>query len=243
MKKLILSNGLQSLVDDIDYEWAKLFSWRESPYGYVTRDSIKKEKTSGSSSVIFIHRQITNAPKGVLVDHRNLNPLDNRRNNLRLCNKSQNAQNGKSHRDSTSSFRGVSWSSGKSLWRSVIFYGKRQIYLGLFDTQEDAALAYDHAALDLFGEFARPNFPDAASRSAPNTRVIRKNCSSGYRGVSWSKGRKKWHAQIQTNKSGKREAFHLGYFVEVIEAAKAYNAAAKQLFGEKARLNQIQVSQ
>jgi hypothetical protein len=121
--------------------------WRVHSDGYV-RDA----------NSIALHREITSAPAGMVVDHINGDPLDNRRENLRVCEHRQNLWNGKPHRDGSSQYRGVSWSRHRKKWRAQI-QGKT---LGHFDTETEAALAYNAAAADRFGQFARPNMVPGA---------------------------------------------------------------------------------
>jgi hypothetical protein len=97
------------------------------------------------------------------VDHRNRDRLDNRRGNLRSATDSQNGANkSKSTTRSHSKFKGVTFHRNTGRWQAAIKHHDRCIYLGLFDAEENAARAYDHAALRIFGEFARPNFPEDA---------------------------------------------------------------------------------
>lgn len=89
------------------------------------------------------------------IDHINGNPLDNRRSNLRLANKSQNAANAKRRADNTSGYKGVSWSRVSKKWRAYTREDGRQKHLGLFDTPEQAHDAYKTATVEVYGEFAR----------------------------------------------------------------------------------------
>jgi hypothetical protein len=96
------------------------------------------------------------------VDHRNGNGLDNRRSNLRKATIAQNNMNRPPQSRNTSGFKGVFWfPKGNKNWRAMVRHEGRLIHLGLFHTREDAAAAYDAAAIDLFGEFARPNFAES----------------------------------------------------------------------------------
>lgn len=126
---------------------------------------------SGRGYVILgsrsLHRLLTQAPPGMVVDHINGDRLDNRLCNLRVCTQAQNLANGRSHRDSASKYRGVSWRPKESSWRAQISVGgQRSRFLGQWATEEDAALAYDQAAREQYGKYARLNFPAAGPSAA-----------------------------------------------------------------------------
>ena len=102
-----------------------------------------------------LHRHITNCPKGMHVDHINGNVLDNRLSNLRICTPSQNQANSKLPKNNTSGYKGVS-KNGDG-WKAKIRVDYAYYYLGTFLTKEEAARAYNAAAIKYFGEFARLN--------------------------------------------------------------------------------------
>ena len=101
-----------------------------------------------------MHRLILQLPpRTPQIDHRNCDGLDNRRKNLRLATPAQNNYNLKTPRHNTSGLKGASWQKRDRKWRALI----QSKWLGCFQTKEEAAAAYDKAACELFGEFARPN--------------------------------------------------------------------------------------
>lgn len=108
----------------------------------------------------YLHGLIMRPPPGFFVDHINGNRADNRRENLRIVTKSQNQMNAKkTTRPKTSQFKGVHWGSQHKMWHAKIKKNQKNIFLGLFKVELSAALAYDKAARNLFGDFAKPNFP------------------------------------------------------------------------------------
>lgn len=146
-KLIPLTQGKFAKVDNEDFDRLKDINWSYSD-GYAINHKL------GS-----MHRYIMNAPSNMLVDHKKLeNTLDNRKENLRLATKSQNASNIKSHVDSTSQYKGVSWRKDTEKWNASITKDGVYYSLGCYSTEEEAALAYDKKALELFGEFARLNF-------------------------------------------------------------------------------------
>lgn len=159
MREIELSQGLVALVDDEDYLWLSQWKWtasRSTNTWYVLRKTPRPER-----KVIYIHRQIMEAPDGLEVDHRNENGLDNQRSNLRLATHSQNKQNRGPQKNNTSGHKGVTWDKQNQRWRAQIKIGSKVRYLGLFDSPEDAGEAYRSAALENQGDFAWRGLVDA----------------------------------------------------------------------------------
>lgn len=156
MKQILLTQGKCAIIDDDDFELVNQYKWCYLGHGggYAVRRSEISKKP------ILLHRFILRLlPKdGIVVDHINGDPLDNRKCNLRVCNKSQNAANSKVPNNSSSGYKGVHWFKRDKNWQSQIKYHQKRYHLGYFDSPEDAARAYDKAALQFFGEFARTNF-------------------------------------------------------------------------------------
>ncbi|MFA6281244.1 MAG: AP2 domain-containing protein [Candidatus Omnitrophota bacterium] len=168
MKTIQLTRGKVALVDDADYEELNKYKWQAKKNKltfYATRTVIIGDIKSSRNPLrkrtsVLMHREIVNAAKGWDVDHANHNGLDNRRTNLRLCSRSENQGNRINSCNSTSKYKGVSWDKVKRKWRARIACGKKNTSIGRFNSEIEAAKAYDKKAKELFGEFAYLNMPE-----------------------------------------------------------------------------------
>jgi len=154
IRYISLTRGKHAMVDAADYPKLAKHKWyAQRADGSGTFYACRTRK--GRS--VSMHRQIMKAPKGMVVDHINGNGLDNRRCNLRICTQLQNSQNTRRRRPGKSRYRGVFPRGDK--WQAAIQHDGNQLYLGLFDTDIEAAMARDRKAIELAGEFAVLNFP------------------------------------------------------------------------------------
>jgi hypothetical protein len=158
MRQIPLSNSDQvALVDDEDHPFVSQYRWWLSNNGYAVRTKPRSEP--GRRGVILMHRELLGVEPHQIADHINGNRLDNRRENLRRATDAENKLNtGKpSHRPMTSRYKGVVYVPRVRRWRAVIKANRKQRHLGYFKEEREAALAYNAAARELFGEFARLN--------------------------------------------------------------------------------------
>lgn len=159
MTKVVpLSRGYVAQVDDADH--ARVLEagpWHVKPHGHLLYAARNVRRPEGGWTSQSLHRFLTG---WVRVDHHNGDGLDNRRANLRPATAAQNAANARLRATSVSGFKGVfPNTSGGLPWRAEIRCGETRRYLGVFGDPAVAARAYDAAACELFGEFARLNFP------------------------------------------------------------------------------------
>lgn len=159
MKRIPLANGKGiALVDDHHYALLAQFRWALRSNGYATTHW---RRPDGGRTTMGMHRLIMGAPPfpGAQVDHINGNKLDNRSANLRWATRSQNQANTGLRKTNSSGYKGVYWHKEKGRWRAMISFEGRLRHIDYYDTAEEAARAYDAAAIELFGEFAVLNFP------------------------------------------------------------------------------------
>jgi hypothetical protein len=167
MKEIPLTQGLFALVDDAEFAALNAHKWHAVKMGTASRPLFYAVRNitiaANKGRLELMHRRIMRATHGLVVDHINSDTLDNRRINLRLCSQGENMKNMRSG-PNKHGFRGIAKSSIGTFAASTRVNHKSK-YLGCFPTAELAARAYDAAALNEFGEFAKLNFPMAESQA------------------------------------------------------------------------------
>ncbi len=166
MKKIQLigkySLGKFSIVDDEDYEKFSIYRW----YAHKDTTGLRAVRKQNNKT-IYLSREIMNAGKNTYVDHINHNTLDDRKENLRICNASQNMMNRSKQKNSKYKYKGIHRSFKKykmtkpyaAQIKIQVNGKKKHIYSKDYKTVEEAAKAYDELAIKYFGEFACLNFP------------------------------------------------------------------------------------
>lgn len=157
MTKMIpLSQGKVTLVDDRDFEWLSQWSWHVQNHMHIcyARRTLRK---NGKKRAILMHQLIIGISSELETDHINRDGLDNRRSNLRHCTHAENNRNQRKFASCSSRYKGVHWDNERQTWRARITAHGRSHHLGRFTDEQEAARAYNQAALEYFGEFAYLN--------------------------------------------------------------------------------------
>lgn len=152
------------MVDDADYEYLSRFRWHAVPVYHKFPNgpqyALRGIKTSdGKCHSVYMHRVILGAPSGLQTDHKNHDTLDNRKQNLRTCTASQNQANQQKTRGEAK-FKGAYYHKKCKKWVAQIQFHNKRLWVGVFDSEIEAAKAYDVKAKELFGGFARLNLPE-----------------------------------------------------------------------------------
>lgn len=162
MKKILLRNGNYAIVDDEDYSMLSKLTWKlgKAQDGTPTIFSINYFKQGATFKQIKMHNLIVDPPKKHYIFHRNRNPLDNTKGNLKILNSSQHEVTKPPQSNNQTGLKGVSWHTRFKKWQATIQVNGRKLYLGRFIDIRDAANAYNEAALKHYGDYAYTNDTD-----------------------------------------------------------------------------------
>lgn len=157
MRQIPLNNGMTCMVDDEDFPLVSQFNWwadkDRNTYYAVT----KVRQHDGHRKRMSMHRLILSAKADETVDHENQNGLDNRRSNLRMATREENASN----RRVGANYKGIYQSKKSSRWYAVLTCKQNRYRSKVFATPIEAAIAYDMMAIQYHGDFASLNFPES----------------------------------------------------------------------------------
>ncbi len=159
MKLITLTQGQFAQVDDDDYEFLNQWKW-QAQKGKTTYYAVRTDYSRGkrNRTLIYMHCLILDIIgtefKG---DHIDRNGLNDQRSNLRIATYSQNQANRRSFKNSSSKYLGVGWHKLTGKWAAYIRKDDKQYHLGLYETEQDAATAYNKAAIIHHKDFANLN--------------------------------------------------------------------------------------
>lgn len=152
-KEIELGRGKKTIVDDDMYDFLTRWRWT-----WDNRYACRRYTENGKTKKVYMQKVVNNTPKGMDTDHINCDKLDNRKENLRSVTRSQNNANmPKIQKKCSSRFKGVCWHKQRNKWKAEIKVNGVRKHLGVFINEADAATAYNEAAKQNFGEFAKLN--------------------------------------------------------------------------------------
>ena len=162
-RRIRMAQPRYAKVDPADYKRLKRYEWitRKGKNSFYTLRYVAGGKGK-KGTLIYLHQEVIEVPKGMVIDHINHDGMDNRCANLRPATYSQNLCHRKKRSGVTQSkYKGIYWIKNSRKWQALITFEKKKICLGYFRSEIDAARAYDRAAKMYHGEFASPNFPQS----------------------------------------------------------------------------------
>lgn len=157
--------GQIAFVDDSDYEWLNQWKWfaRKNRYGFYAGRTMPPEIKNGKRirRTQHMHRLLLGIDNTnhlqIRVDHVDCNGLNNQRHNIRISTPSQNGANRRKNKGAASRYKGVYFKRKLNKWEVSLQVNKDRKYIGVFEKEEDAARAYNEAAIKHFGDFALLN--------------------------------------------------------------------------------------
>jgi hypothetical protein len=158
VKAIKISKGMEVIVDDDDYDALSKYKWFYSTTGYAARTVyLGRENGKEIKKNVKMHREILSAAPSSIVDHIDGNPLNNTRSNLRIATPAENVRNKRKNGTKKTKYKGVYLRPENGTWRVKIEKNGKQYNIGHFSSEREAAIAYNKAALEMFGEFAKLN--------------------------------------------------------------------------------------
>lgn len=221
------------LLDDVDSDLICRYKWHITDSGYAARNTSRMEFGVKVNKRIWLHKVVFSRVEpnyAGLVDHKNRNKLDCRRENLRASDRSGNSQNSSKRYNKQCQYKGVMKTSYGFI--AQIKIDARKVHLGTFQSEVEAAIAYNKAAKKYHGEFASLNIV-GQEKDPIDVREKRRDEKDRFFGV-YPSG-KKFRARVTVQ----GEKISLGSYETAIEAANAYDNYLKEngLKGGHYRLN------
>lgn len=201
--------GNYAIVDDDLYDELNQYSWSVRRSGKPDGGYTEYIKAYIKGKYVYLHRYILGVTDSkVLVDHKDRNIYHNTRENLRECSYTNNSMNRRKNRNSNRKYKGVSRSCKKEHWKASIGYDHNLICIGTYESEEDAAIAYDLKAIELYGEFACLNFPENDYSSIETPTVVNKiKSNTGYLNISFIEKRNRYTVTYEANNKKKIKFF------------------------------------
>ena len=147
----VLPTGERFQIDVDDYPIVSRYKWVTNKAGYFVASIGMRDDH------VFLHRLVMDPPEDAFVDHIDCNKSNCCKSNLRICSQTENNRNVGLQQNNRCGFKGVYWASDRGKWRAEITVDRKHIHLGSFDSAIEAAKAYDKAAVQHFGAFAKTN--------------------------------------------------------------------------------------
>jgi len=156
MRIITLVRGQNVIVDADLFEELNKYRWFLANDGYARRTK-EVAKIDGKRVVkaYLMHREVLGTPRGMITDHINGNKLDNRKANLRVCTRSENAMNRSTPSHNISGYKCIHWLSREKRWCVAVTGGKKKVHVGTYKNISEAVLARDLVIQQLHGGFAR----------------------------------------------------------------------------------------